>query len=120
MKPIANLIHVENVEHALNWYKAAFPESSFRTMGGFTFLDVNGFALELVPADAKVSSGKSGSVTYWEVDDLELEILRFKKLGSSVYRGPMKIGPEMGMCQVTDPFGNLIGLRGRVNKHNYG
>jgi predicted enzyme related to lactoylglutathione lyase len=112
MKPIANMIHVGNVNQALSWYKAAFPGSVLRDVDGFTFLEMNGFALELVLADIKVGSGKSGSVTYWEVKDLELEMLRFKSLGSLVYRGPMEIGIGVGMCQVTDPFGNLIGLRG--------
>jgi len=112
MKPIANLIHVGNVEQALDWYRQAFPESTICQTEGFTFLDVNGFALELVLADTKVGSGKCGSVTYWEVSDLESEISRFKAIGSSVYRGPIIIGFGVGMCQVTDPFGNLIGLRG--------
>lgn len=112
MKPIANLIHVENVKAAINWYKRAFPGSVLRELDGFEFLDINGFALELVLADEKVSSGKSGSVTYWEVRDLDAEISRFMALGSTVYRGPMAIGEGIGMCQVTDPFGNLIGLRG--------
>ena len=115
MKPVANLIHVSDVEQALHWYSSAFPEARIKTVNGFEFLDINGFALELVPADDKVSSGKSGSVTYWEVADLTSAIERFKALGSSVYRGPIDIGLGTGMCQVTDPFGNLIGLRGRFN-----
>ncbi len=112
MKPIANLIHVDDVEQGLEWYKKAFPDSVKKTVDGFTFLDVDGFSLEIVAADRKVGSGKSGSVTYWEVANLNSEIRRFELLGSTLYRGPMAIGNGLGMCQVTDPFGNLIGLRG--------
>jgi predicted enzyme related to lactoylglutathione lyase len=112
MKPIANLIHVSDIKKGLVWYRKAFPNSIVKEVNGFTFLDVNGFSLEMVLADEKVGSGKNGSVTYWEVTNLKFEILRFNKIGSEVYRGPMDIGNGIGMCQVTDPFGNLIGLRG--------
>jgi len=120
MKPIANLIHVGDVKKALRWYQEAFPEASVVEELGFTFLMVGEFALELVPSDEKVSSGKSGSITYWSVSDLIFEIERFQELGADVYRGPMKIGNDLGMCQVEDPWGNLIGLRGpfNYNKHN--
>ncbi|MDN3650034.1 glyoxalase/bleomycin resistance/dioxygenase family protein [Reinekea marina] len=112
MKPIANLIHVEDLKLGLDWYQKAFPDAIVRTIDDFTFLEVNGFALELVLADEKVGSGKSGSVTYWLVESLEYEMERFKSIGSIIYRGPMEIEANQWMCQVTDPFGNLIGLRG--------
>ncbi|EAR08895.1 VOC family protein [Reinekea blandensis] len=119
MKPIANLIHVGDVSNGLDWYRKAFPMAIVKNIDDFTFLEVNGFALEIVPADEKVGSGKYGSVTYWEVVSLEHEIERFKELGSVVYRGPMKIESDLWMCQVTDPFGNLIGLRGPFNNHRH-
>jgi len=119
MKPIANLIHVGDVEKALRWYQKAFPEAIVANDEGFTFLKIGGFSLELVPSDEKVSSGKSGSVTYWSVSDLRAEIERFRKLGADVYRGPMENGNDIGMCQVEDPWGNLIGLRGPINKNRH-
>lgn len=117
MKPVANLIHVNNVDLALNWYKRAFPMAVERSINGYIILDLGGFSLELVPADVQVGAGKLGSVTYYQVEDLETEISKFQKLGSIVYRGPMVIESGLGMCQVTDPFGNLIGLRGPFNNH---
>ncbi|TOL44982.1 glyoxalase/bleomycin resistance/dioxygenase family protein, partial [Vibrio parahaemolyticus] len=38
----------------------------------------------------------------------------FQKLGARLYRGPMEIEDGLSMCQVEDPFGNLIGLRGKT------
>lgn len=118
MKPIANLIHVNDIESSIAWYKRAFPCAVERDIEGFSVLDINGFWLEIVQADAKVTAGKSGSVTYWQVDDLQTEITRFTALGSVVYRGPMAIEDGQGMCQVTDPSGNLIGLRGPFKHHS--
>lgn len=66
----------------------------------------------IVQADEKVSTGKSGSVLYWRVSDFEETLAHFLSLGAKLYRGPLNIESGMVMCQVEDPFGNLIGLRG--------
>ncbi|WP_431685605.1 VOC family protein [Hahella sp. NBU794] len=110
--PTAILIHVNDIEAGLAWYKKAFPSARERCVDGFRYLDVEGFHIEIVWADAKVPAGKAGTVLYWSVGNLADEIERFLALGSMVYRGPMQIENGLGMCQVTDPFGNLIGLRG--------
>lgn len=114
MKPSALLIHVDNVKLGLDWYAKAFPESKavYLESSDFTLLDINGFLLEIVQADEKVDSGKSGTVMYWSVPQLDIAINYFKSIGAKLYRGPMAIENGLGMCQVEDPFGNLIGLRG--------
>ncbi|AKH65269.1 hypothetical protein VY86_19860 [Photorhabdus thracensis] len=114
MKPIALLIHVPNVKAGLDWYKKAFPEarSVYLEEFDFTVLKINGFSLEIVQADDKVGAGKKGTVMYWSVPDLKDAIEHFQQLGANLYRGPMAIEDGLGMCQVEDPFGNLIGLRG--------
>ena len=42
-------------------------------------------------------------------------IEHFSELGATLYRGPMLIENALAMCQVKDPFGNLIGLRGEYS-----
>ncbi|GAB6263071.1 hypothetical protein PSSHI_33150 [Photobacterium sp. R1] len=37
----------------------------------------------------------------------------FESLGAKLYRGSMEIENGLSMCQVENPFGNLIGLRGK-------
>ena len=114
MKPTALLIHVNDVPSGLEWYKKAFPDakSVYLEEFRFTVLDMNGFMLEVVQADEKVGSGKLGTVMYWAIPDLNIAINHFKSLGAKVYRGPIPIENGLGMCQIEDPFGNLIGLRG--------
>jgi predicted enzyme related to lactoylglutathione lyase len=114
MKPTALLIPVDDLSIALKWYQQAFPDAVKKTDDekNFSWLEIGGIALEPVYADHKVPSSRSGTVLYWEVEDLTVSIAHFKSIGAFVYRGPMVIGDEQGMCQVTDPFGNLIGLRG--------
>ncbi|WP_081959347.1 VOC family protein [Aeromonas finlandensis] len=114
MTPVAVLVHVPDVGAALAWYQRAFPNAVavYYPEFNFTVLDLNGFSLEIVQADEKVESGKKGTVVYWSVDSLSRALNHFEALGAKLYRGPMEIENGFSMCQVEDPFGNLIGLRG--------
>ena len=113
--PIAAvMIHVANVEEGLAWYQRAFPHARrCRVMEyDFEYLDLDGVRLEIVPADKQVASGAAGSVVYWQIPDFEAALARFQALGAPLYRGPMQIENKQRMCQVRDPWGNCIGLRG--------
>ncbi len=112
--PVAVLVHVSDVKSGLAWYQKAFPEAVlvYHPEFDFTVLDLNGFSLEIVQADEKVDSGKKGTVVYWSVANLVEALAHFEALGARLYRGPMEIENGLSICQVEDPFGNLIGLRG--------
>jgi len=114
MTPVAVLVHVPNVEKGLEWYQKAFPSAvpTYHSDFEFTALDLNGFSLEIVQSDEKVGAGKKGTVIYWAVSNLTEALAHFEELGAKLYRGPMEIENGLSMCQVEDPFGNLIGLRG--------
>ena len=111
----AVMIHVDDVEAGLSWYARAFPAAIRKRIAGpidFEYLDVNGVMIEIVPADEKVASGAAGSVVYWRVDGFETTLTRMQSIGAISYRGPMPIEAGQRMCQVRDPWGNCIGLRG--------
>ena len=113
--PIAAvMVHVPNPSEALVWYGLAFRDASRRRIATpeFEFLQVGGVQLEFVPADSQVSSGPSGSVVYWRVAQFEEAVAHFQSIGAKLYRGPMKIEANQAMCQMQDPWGNCIGLRG--------
>ena len=113
--PIAAvMVHVADVEAALRWYERAFPDAVRVSIGtpAFECLSLFGVLLEIVPADEKVGSGAFGSVVYWNVESFEAALGHLQLLGAMLYRGPMQIEGEERMCQVRDPWGNCIGLRG--------
>ncbi len=113
--PIAAvLVHVGDVEAGLAWYQRAFPEAVRTRLDefDFEFLQLGCVCLEIVPADAQVGSGPFGSVVYWAVDDFDAALAHMEKLGATLYRGPLAIQDGLAMCQVRDPWGNCIGLRG--------
>lgn len=108
------MIHVDDVAAGLAWYQRAFPLAERVTMpsADVACLQIGSVQLELVQADNKVAAGPAGSVVYWRVPQLRDAMDRFESLGAGAYRGPMHIEDGQGMCQVRDPWGNCIGLRG--------
>lgn len=113
--PIAAvMVHVADPRAALDWYALLFPRARRHASadGRFSFLVLDGIQLEFVASDSKVASGAAGSVVYWHVPSLGEALARFVAAGATLYRGPMLIEHGLAMCQVRDPWGNCIGLRG--------
>jgi ribosomal-protein-alanine N-acetyltransferase len=110
----AVLVHVPEVEAALAWYQSAFPDAVRRRIEDFDVdsLTVGGVQLEIVPADDKVAAGAAGCVVYWRVAQFEDALAHMEAIGATLYRGPMAIEQGQRMCQLRDPWGNCIGLRG--------
>ena len=117
---IAVMVHVSNQAAALDWYQRAFPGSTRVTAAGhdFEYLQVDGaqgsMRIEIVKADEKVSSGPSGTVVHWQVEKIASSLAALEKLRTTLYRGPLNIENGEAMCQVQDPWGNCIGLRGAL------
>ena len=114
-EPIAAvLVHVSDVQVGLAWYQQAFPIAvrSRVEAGGLEFLSIAGVQLELVPSDEQVASDACGSVVYWHVANLQSALHHMQSIGAKMNRGPMRIEDGLSMCQVRDPWGNCIGLRG--------
>jgi predicted enzyme related to lactoylglutathione lyase len=118
----AVMIHVADVEVAVHWYQQAFPLARRIAVESSEFqcLDVGPTILEIVPADGKVSSGAAGSVAYWRVADFSAALSHMQEIGATLYRGPLAIENGEYMCQVRDPWGNCIGLRGPTSAQGLG
>lgn len=110
----AVMVHVGDVSAALDWYQRAFPAAKRDRVASppFEFLAVGDVRLEFVPADPAVRSGAAGTVVYWHVPRLDAALDRLLGLGAIRHRGAMRIEDGLAMCQVRDPWGNCIGLRG--------
>ena len=108
------MVHVPDVPAAIAWYQRAFPNAVRKRVEAhdFDYLTIGEINLELVPADEKVASGAAGSVVYWRVPDFDKALQRLKDIGGILYRGPMEIENGLRMCQIRDPWGNCLGIRG--------
>jgi predicted enzyme related to lactoylglutathione lyase len=113
----AVMIHTPEPEAALAWYQRAFPSARRIVLSNLSFelLRVGEIQLEFVPSDEKVAAGPAGTVVYWVVHDFKLELQRLQGLGASLYRGPLEIEDGQAMCQVRDPWGNCLGIRGKLS-----
>jgi len=112
----AMLIHVGDVAAGLDWYARALPRATRQRLewsgGVVDYIDVDGFMVEIVAADDKVAAGAAGSVVYWTTADFDATLAHLLACGATLYRGPGEIERGQRMCQVRDPWGNCIGLRG--------
>ena len=110
----AVMIHVGDVAEGLAWYEKAFPQATRNPLTDIhcASLTLGSVHIELVPSDSKVASGPAGSVVYWQTQDFQATLWHLQGLGARLYRGPMAIEEGQSMCQVQDPWGNCIGLRG--------
>lgn len=110
----AVMLHVGDVPAALAWYQGVFPQAVPLDLGvpGVACLQIGGSRMEFVPADEKVAAGAAGSVVYWQVADFDAALAHAQHHGATLYRGPMGIEAGQAMCQVRDPWGNCVGLRG--------
>ena len=114
-KLVAVMVHVPDPRAGLAWYQAAFPDArrARAKEGEFEFLVLGEVQIEVVASDEKVKSGPCGTVVYWSVPNLDEALSSLHVNGATLYRGSMNIEDGLRMCQVQDPWGNCIGLRGR-------
>jgi predicted enzyme related to lactoylglutathione lyase len=108
------MFFVPDRRQAAEWYSRLFdtPITQLEEPE-YYFIRVGGVDVWFHLADEKVSSGTAGEVAYWRVGSFAEALARAEELGAVLYRGPL-LREEDGltMCQVRDPFGNLIGLVG--------
>lgn len=110
-------LSVASVSKSTAWYQEFFSCAPFEDDERFASFKIAGLALDIVLADEKSPISKGGSVGYWLVDDVDLAVDRAISLGAKVYRGPLRVEEiERTIVQLEDPFGNVIGLEGPLEK----
>lgn len=98
---------------AAKWYSDLFDtEITFLADPEHFFIQVGNQEVWFSQADSKVPSGAVGQVAYWEVEDFDAVLERAVQLGAKLYRGPLDRQDGTYMCQVQDPYQNLLGFFG--------
>ncbi|MCQ4045783.1 VOC family protein [Streptantibioticus rubrisoli] len=78
----------------------------------YAWLDVDGVELGFHPADDARNPRGGSPVVYWAVDDVDAVRQRLLDAGCTHHRGPIEAEPGRKICQLTDPFGTIIGIDG--------
>lgn len=104
---------VPDPKAAAAWYSRFFDTEIIRLKNpDYFFIKVGKQEVWFHQADDKVPSGAAGHVAYWRVDDFDAVLERAITLGAVLYRGPLDRKDGSYMCQVKDPYDNLIGFIG--------
>ena len=79
----------------------------------FAWIDTSGgVELGFHPADDERNPRGGSPVVYWAVESVNATREALLARGCTHHRGPLDIGAERSICQLTDPFGTVFGLDG--------
>ncbi len=101
---------VSDIARAKEWYSNAFQATPNFDQPFYVGFTIAGYELGLQPEDNPTVSKPESAVTFWGVENIELEYKRFLELGAAENQSPMSVGGNIIAASVKDPWGNIIGL----------
>ncbi len=101
---------VPDLQKAKAWYAKAFQTQPYFDEVFYVGFNIGGYELGLFPDDKPSDSKGENILSYWGVDDIEKEFLRFIELGATEYENPTNVGGEIVVASVKDPWGNVVGI----------
>ena len=105
-------LFVHDVKKSSSWYSKVLNIPLTIDEDKFGLIKIGHNEMCFHQADEKSPVSTGGSVAYWSVESLKEALDLFVKHGGSLYRGPIEIPKSNeAICQMKDPFGNIIGLR---------
>lgn len=105
------IYHVADMERAKTWYTALLGTPPYFDEPFYIGYNVGGYELGLHPVEAEPAKGGAPSVfTYWGVDDIETAFARLIEMGATPHNPVVDVGEGIKVADVTDPFGNIVGI----------
>ncbi|WP_348693861.1 VOC family protein [Duganella fentianensis] len=98
---------VADLAAAKAWYESVFGVAPYFDQPFYVGFSIGGFELGLIPDG---STGTSGSMVYWGVDDIDAEVARITALGAAIHGAIQDVGGGIRTVELADPFGNLLCL----------
>ncbi|MBC7419168.1 MAG: GNAT family N-acetyltransferase [Bdellovibrio sp.] len=105
-------LFVADIQASKQWYQKVFNQKPTIDLENYVEFRLGSSGLCLHFADDKSPLATGGSVGYWKVAQFENTINLFKQFGATIYRGPIDLPTSEKICQIKDPFSNVIGLIG--------
>ena len=102
---------VPDLASATDWYTARLGTPPMLRERQLVRFDLGGARLTIHSIDEFDSDGPGGCVAYWNVEDVDAVTADWVQHGAVAHRGPKTIMTGERLCQLLDPFGNLIGVR---------
>ncbi|MHA4868247.1 VOC family protein [Duganella sp. PWIR1] len=98
---------VQDLAAAKDWYAKVFDTAPYFDQPFYVGFNIGGFELGLIPDG---TSGTTGSMVYWGVDDIDAEVARITGLGATIHHAIQDVGEGIRAVELADPFGNLLCL----------
>lgn len=102
---------VPDLVAATSWYTERLGAEPAWAATQLSRFDLGGSRLTLHSIDEFNTGGPGGCVAYWDVVDVDQVAAAWVEHGAVAHRGPKTIATGERLCQLLDPFGNLIGIR---------
>jgi len=78
----------------------------------YAWIELGGIEVGFHPADDARNPRGGSPVVYWAVDDLDAARRHLLDAGATHHRGPLQVTPGRRICQLSDPYGTIVGLEG--------
>lgn len=101
---------VEAIDKAKQWYSEAFNTKPYFDEPFYVGFNIGGYELGLMPSDKLDEKKSENVVTYWGVENIDIEYKRLIYLGASEFEVPQNVGGDIMVAAVKDPWGNVIGI----------
>ncbi|MCD2191827.1 VOC family protein [Actinomycetospora endophytica] len=114
--PVVNVfLFVDDLETATAWYAARLGRQPVATQDQLAMFELGERSaparLTVHRSDEYNEPGLQGTVAYWDVEDVDAFVAEWTRNGAVAHRGPKTVFTGERLCQLRDPFGNLIGIR---------
>jgi predicted enzyme related to lactoylglutathione lyase len=104
------IYHVTDLERAKAWYASAFQQQPYFDEPFYVGFNIGGYELGLNPDHSVTRPGPGGAVAYWRVVDINRAVEHFVTARATLVAPVQDVGGGIKVAEVTDPFGNVIGL----------
>jgi lactoylglutathione lyase len=98
------------LEKAKAWYAAVFQTQPYFDEPFYVGFNIGGYELGLDPDCSSLDKNIDSAVTYWGVENIEEAYQDCLDKGATKHEAPQKVGGELMIASVIDPWGNIIGL----------
>lgn len=101
---------VANINTAKKWYTKAFQTPPYFEESFYVGFNIAGYELGLQPEEKPVLAKTENVLSYWGVENIQVEYDRLLALGATTHEAPTNVGGELMVTTIIDPWGNIIGL----------
>lgn len=104
-----------NILNSKKFYQNFFDSDPIEIQENFVSFLVGKNIIDICIEDDKNPTSTGGSISYWQVEDLDFFISKAENLGAKVFRGPLEVKETNSrIVQIKDPAGSVFGLEEKL------